>query len=88
MEIGRSSGRRAERFLFEAIVCGKMTAFWEDSGRLSNSKMNMLDDIKLFPVLPVLLFPVLLQLSTLEIGTGFWLLSLLTFYMLFLYSLQ
>ena len=65
-----------------------MTAFWEDSGRLSNSKMNMLDDIKLFPVLPVLLFPVLLQLPTLEIGTGFWLLSLLTFYMLFLYSLQ
>ena len=88
VEIGRSSGRRAERFFREAIVCGKMTAFWEDSGRLSNSKMNMLDDIKLFPVLPVLLFPVLLQLPTLEIGTGFWLLSLLTFYMLFLYSLQ
>ena len=94
MEIGRSSGRRAERFLFEAIVCGKMTAFWEDSGRLSNSKMKttrlqyMLDDIKLFPVLPVLLFPVLLQLLTWEIHTGFWSLSLWTFHMLFLYSLQ
>ena len=40
MEIGRSSGRLAERFFCEAIVCGKMTAFWEDSGRLSNSKMK------------------------------------------------
>ena len=37
---GRSSGRRAERFLCEAILCGKMTTFWEDSGRLSNSKMK------------------------------------------------
>ena len=35
MEVGCSSGRRAERFFCEAIVCGKMTAFWEDSGRLS-----------------------------------------------------
>ena len=73
VEIGRSSGRRAERFFCEAIVCGKMTAFWEDSGRLSNSKMNMRDDIKLFPVLPVFLFPVLLQLPTLEIGTAWFL---------------
>ena len=41
MGVGRSSGRRAERFFCEAIVCGKMTAFWEDSGRLSyNSEMK------------------------------------------------
>ena len=78
VEIGRSSGRRAERFFCEAIVCGKMTAFWKDSGRLSNSKMNMLDDIKLFPVLPVLLFPVLLQLPTLEIGTAWFLVIVFT----------
>ena len=38
--MGYSSGRRAERFFYEAIVCGKMTAFWEDSGRPSNSKMK------------------------------------------------
>ena len=38
--MGRSSGRRAEKCFCEAIVCGKMTAFWEDSGRLSNSKMK------------------------------------------------
>ena len=28
-EMGRTSGRRAERLFCEAIVCGKMTAFWE-----------------------------------------------------------
>ena len=38
--MGYSSGRRTEGFFCEAIVCGKMTAFWEDSGRLSNSKMK------------------------------------------------
>ena len=38
--LGRSSGRRAERIFCDVIVCGKMTAFWEDSGRLSHSKMK------------------------------------------------
>lgn len=27
--MGRTSGRRAARLFCEAIVCGKMTAFWE-----------------------------------------------------------
>ena len=40
VEMGRSSGERAERFFCEAIVCCKMTAFWKDSGRLSHSKMK------------------------------------------------
>ena len=49
-EMGRTSGRRAARLFCEAIVCGKMTAFWEAEQHedLTLYVFYILDDIKRF----------------------------------------
>ena len=46
-EMGRTSGRRAARLFCEAIVCSKMTAFWE-AEQHEDLCFYILDDIKRF----------------------------------------
>ena len=94
VEMGRSSGERAERFFCEAIVCGKMTAFWKDSGRLSHSKMKTTGlicwTVSSFSRCYRCCFSrcyCSCQQERSVLVSGYCL-NLLTFYMLFLYSLQ
>ena len=67
-------------YFCEAVVCGKMTAFWEAKQLEDEDYVFYLDDIKRFSRR----CPPNTRYTTTTIDMGFWLLSLLTFYMMFL----